>query len=386
MDFYCYAVTAPGLRDLAAHELEALGVLPADLTAVSTHPDPGGVSFHADLSGLYRANLRLRTASRVLVRLGNFFYARTFAELRTAASRLAWERFLAPGQAVEIRVTCHKSKLYHSDAVAERIAIAIAERLGQPSPIQKFQGEEEQNPPQLILARLVDDRMTISIDSSGALLHRRGYRLATGKAPLRETLAAAMLMSCGWDGSIPLIDPFCGSGTIPIEAALMALGIPPGIKRRFAFMDWPGFDEAAWQAVCAEAAKSEKTKPPIIQASDRDAGAIRIAQENAERAGVAEYIQFANQAVSAIQPPAQRGWIITNPPYGERVSANKDLRNLYAQFGNVLRADCPGWQVGILCSDSSLLGQTRLALDTTTRMINGGLSVILAKGKIAKIE
>ncbi len=121
----------------------------------------------------------------MLVRLGNFFYARTFTELRIAASRLAWERFLAPGQAVEIRVTCHKSKLYHSDAVAERIAIAIAERLGQPSPIQKFQGEEEQNPPQLILARLVDDRMTISIDSSGALLHRRGYRLATGKAPLR---------------------------------------------------------------------------------------------------------------------------------------------------------------------------------------------------------
>jgi putative N6-adenine-specific DNA methylase len=386
MDFYCYAVTAPGLRDLAARELEKLGILPPGQDSVSTSPDHGGVEFRADLSTLYRANLHLRTASRVLVRLGNFFYARTFTELRTAASRLAWERFLSPGQPIEIRVTCHKSKLYHSDAVAERIGIAIAERLGQASPIQKFQGEEEQNPPQLILARLVNDRMTISIDSSGALLHRRGYRLATGKAPLRETLAAAMLMACNWDRVSPLIDPFCGSGTIPIEAALMALEIPPGINRRFAFMGWTGFDEATWQAVYTEATKTKKTKPPVILASDRDAGAIRIAQENAARAGVAEYIEFTNQAVSAIQPPQQPGWIITNPPYGERVSANKDLRNLYAQFGNVLHALCPGWQVGILCSDPILLGQTRLALDTATRMINGGLSVSLAQGKVTKKE
>ncbi|PKN92713.1 MAG: hypothetical protein CVU44_13725 [Chloroflexi bacterium HGW-Chloroflexi-6] len=383
MDFYCYAVTAPGLWTLSAQELDALGALPAGLPAVSTglsraEADPGGVEFRADLAMLYRSNLHLRTTNRVLVRLGNFYYARTFTELRAGAARLAWERYLSPGQPVQIRVTCHKSKLYHSDAVAERIGLAIADRLGQVSPLQK--GIDSQA--QLVLARLVNDQITISIDSSGANLHRRGYRLATAKAPLRETLAAATVLACGWDKSSPLIDPFCGSGTIPIEAALMALKIPPGIKRRFAFMDWPIFDEKVWQAVKKEAQAGPRPTPPILLASDRDQGAIRMAIENAERAGVADYIQFEAQAVSSIEPPQQPGWMITNPPYGQRVSSNKDLRNLYAQLGNVLRATCPNWQVGILCSDRLLLGQTGLSLDTSLRLINGGLPVILARGQV----
>ena len=197
-----------------------------------------------------------------------------------------------------------------------------------------------------------------------------------------RTLAAALLMFCGWDGTVPLIDPFCGSGTIPIEAALLALNIPPGLKRPFAFMAWPGFDETAWQTICAEARAAQKTVLPPILASDRDEGAIRMARANAERAGVAEYIQFSPQAVSAIQAPQQPGWVVTNPPYGERVSARKDLRNLYAQFGNVLRAQCPSWQVGILSNDRMLLGQTGLALDTSIRLINGGLPVILARGTV----
>jgi putative N6-adenine-specific DNA methylase len=383
MDFYCYAVTAPGLWPFTARELDALGAPPAGLPAVTTNlsqpqANLGGLDFRADPAMLYRANLYLRSASRVLVRLGNFFYARTFAELRNGAARLAWDRYIRPGQPVEIRVTCHKSKLYHSDAVAERIGLAIAERLGQPSPIQKGTGGQVQ----IVLARLVDDRMTISIDSSGENLYRRGYRLAVAKAPLRETLAAALLIACGWDKTSPLVDPFCGSGSIPIEAALMAAAIPPGINRRFAFMDWPIFDEIIWQAVREETKRVSSVTAPVILASDRDQGAIRMARENAERAGVAQYIQFETQAVSAIQPPAQPGWVITNPPYGERISANKDLRNLYAQLGNVLRAKCPGWQVGILCSDPALLGQTRLALDLSLRLMNGGLPVHLARGQV----
>lgn len=388
MDFYCYAVTAPGIWPFTARELDALGLPPAGLPTAANKAeqppaDPGGLDFRADLAGLYRANLSLRSASRVLVRLGNFFYARTFDELRSGAARLAWERYLHPGQPVQIRVTCRKSRLYHSEAVAERIGLAIAERLGQACPRPHASSDEEPaEPAQLIVARLVNDRITLSIDSSGENLHRRGYRLASAKAPLRETLAAAILFASGWDKLAPLIDPFCGSGTIPIEAALLALQIPPGLNRRFAFMDWPNFDQALWEDTRQQAISQQKSDGPILLASDRDEGAIRMAQANAERAGVAGKIRFERQAVSAIQPPAQAGWIVCNPPYGERVSANQDLRNLYAQLGNVLRTQCPGWNVSILSSDPALLGQTRLRLETSVRLINGGLPVLLGQAKI----
>jgi putative N6-adenine-specific DNA methylase len=387
MDLYCYAVTAPGLNGLATRELAALGLLPPGWPAISTDlpqpaADPGGVSLRGDLTALYRANLHLRTVSRVLVRMGNFFYAKTFTELREKSARLPWERFLRPGQPIELRVTCHKSKLYHSDAVAERIATAIADRLGKPCQVRKPAERDQEQPAQLILARLENDQVLISIDSSGENLHKRGYRLAAAKAPLRETLAAALLLLSGWDTISPLLDPFCGSGTIPIEAALLATQQAPGLHRRFAFMDWPEFDFALWQSLLDAAKTAQKPAAPLLLASDRDAGAIRMAHENAARAGVEQYIQFSTQAVSAIQPPLQPGWVLTNPPYGVRVSPSNDLRNLYAQLGHVLRATCPGWKVGILCNDLVLLGQTRLGLDTSQKLINGGLSVYLGQGQV----
>ncbi len=372
LDSY-FAVTAPGLEPFTAQELR--GLFP--------HLEPatvsGGVLFQGDLAALYRLNLYLRTASRILARLGNFFYAATFPELQQRLTRLPWERFLTPGQPVSIRVTCHKSKLYHSDAVARTVSAALEERLGEPSPILKA-GEEGDHPPQLVVVRLAEDKCTVSLDSSGALLHKRGYRLAVAKAPLRETLAAALLMASGWDLASPLLDPFCGSGTIPIEAALMALGIPPGINRRFAFMDWPNYDEKLWLSI-KEFHPSSLVLPPLL-ASDRDAGAIKMAQTNAERAGVADSIEFKCQAVSSITPPPGTGWIVTNPPYGLRISEGKDLRNLYAQFGHVLREKCPRWSVSVLCSDPALLGQMRIPLDTSLSLVNGGLRVRLGKGKV----
>jgi putative N6-adenine-specific DNA methylase len=339
--------------------------------------------FKGDLSMLYRANLHLRTASRILVRLGQFFYARTFAELRERAARLPWERFLRPGQPVSIRVTCHESKLYHSDAVAERIAASIAERLGKESPLHK--PGDTKNELQIILVRVANDRVTVSVDSSGELLHRRGYRQAVAKAPLRETLAAGIVLASGWDMQSPLIDPFCGSGTIPIEAALLAQGIPPGINRRFSFMNWPNFDESLWQAIVAEI-KPSPSPMPMIFASDRDAGAINMARENAERAGVAGSIQFACQAVSGLKnlpiETKKQGWIVTNPPYGVRVSGGRDLRNLYAQLGNILRAAYTGWRVAVVSSDVVLLGQTGLKFDTSIALVNGGVRVRLGRGMV----
>ncbi len=376
-----FAVCAPSIEPFTRQELSALlppaALLPSQASTNTPEEDSGGVEFYGGLEAVYRANLHLRTASRVLVRFAQF-HAAAFSELRRKANILPWERFLSSGQPVALRVTCHKSRLYHSGAVARELVKAIGDRLGKPPELLKFDEETET---QIILARLVNDECSLSIDSSGALLHRRGYRLATAKAPLRETLAAAMLLACGWEPGAPLLDPFCGAGTIPIEAALLRRGIPPGAQRHFAFMNWPGFQNQVWEKLLAESQSHRADDLPRLIASDRDAGAIRMAQANAERAGVAGEIEFSCRAVSAVEP-AGVGWVITNPPYGLRVSANHDLRNLYAQFGKVLRLKCPGWQVAILCSDTNLLRSTGLRLDTSLAWINGGTPVKLGCGQV----
>jgi putative N6-adenine-specific DNA methylase len=379
-----FAVTAPGLEPFTSRELTALGLLAVPALEESSH---AGIPFKGDLPALYRANLHLRTASRILARLGTFFYAATYPELQKRCSRLPWERFLSPGQPILLRVSCRQSKLYNSEAVARMVSAGLQERLGQACPLVKADEETDGHPPQMIVVRLLDDKCTISIDSSGALLHKRGYRLAVAKAPLRETLAAALLMASGWDTSTPLLDPFCGSGTIPIEAALMRLGLPPGLNRRFAFMDWPGFDQAAFSDQRSAVGNLQSTifnqQSSIgILASDRDAGAIRMVHENAARAGVEDAIEIKCQAVSSITPPPEPGWVVTNPPYGVRLSQGSDLRNLYAQFGNVLRRQCPGWNVAVLCNDPVLLGQMQLELDTSLGFVNGGIGVKVARGMV----
>lgn len=382
-----FAVTAPGLEGFVAQELRHLGLLGSqpgsEEQSEGVVAEAGGVLFEGERDALYRANLHLRTASRVLLRLGGFYVA-AYSELRRKLRRLDWPSYIAAGQRVDIRVTCHKSRLSHSGDVADHVADAIAHRVGGPVDRQKASEEEAADPPQLVVVRLMRDQCSVSIDSSGESLHRRGYRQAVAKAPLRETLAAGLLMAAEWDKTLPLLDPFCGSGVIPIEAALMALGVPPGRGRRFAFMGWPGFDQSRWDALVAQTpspATSKVVLPPI-QGADRDAGAIRMAQENAERAGVANRVQFTCQAVSALQAPPGPGWVITNPPYGIRISAGSDLRNLYAQLGKVLRAQCPGWRVGILCSDTTLLAQTGLSLDTQCSMVTGGIKVRVGRGSV----
>jgi putative N6-adenine-specific DNA methylase len=384
-----FAVCSPGLEPYLVGELRQLG-LPFQLAPDSDQTghtaegwgrdDAGGVSFAGDLLAVYRANLWLRTASRILVRLGEF-RAVSFPELRKKAARLEWERYIKPGQALALRVTCKKSRLYHSDAVAERVAGAISDRLKIAPPIEKFDDKSESAPAQLVVVRLAHDQCTVSIDSSGALLHRRGYRLASAKAPLRETLAAGLLLASGWNCEAPVLDPFCGSGTIAIEAALIAKQWAPGRARRFAFMEWPDYQASAWSKLLADCEPAVNLAPSTIQASDRDAGAIRMAQENAARAGVDDLIEFSCRAVSAITPQGL-GWIVTNPPYGERLSANKDLRNLYAQFGNVIRSKCPGWRLSVLSSDVYLLRQIGLKLDASLALVNGGIAVRLGIGQV----
>jgi putative N6-adenine-specific DNA methylase len=400
-----FAVCAPGLEPFTAWELDQLGLSgshssfqPRNFLADKGSDDDrrvlrfasgwmgeelqsGGIEFQGSLHDIYRTNLYLRTASRVLVRLGEF-YASAFPELRRKAGRLFWENYLSPERPISLRVTCKKSHLYHEAAVAERVEGAIADRLGKPLPVQRHREDPGTDPPQLIVVRLMGNLCTISMDSSGALLHRRGYRFATTKAPLRETLAAGMVMASGWDTSFPLLDPFCGSGTIPIEAALMARRVPAGYSRRFAFMDWPSFDPRSWDEVLAHAGKTITSDIPKILGSDRDAGAIQAAQANAERAGVADCIEFSRKAISAIDLPPGPGWVVTNPPYGVRLKKTNDLRDLYAQFGKVLRTRCPGWRVTLLCDHAQLIRSTGLRFDKGIFMMNGGLKVRLLRGVV----
>jgi putative N6-adenine-specific DNA methylase len=351
-----------------ARELSALGEQP--------RIEDGGVSWEGDARSVMRANLWLRTASRVLVRVARF-HATAFYELEKRAKRIPWAQFLGTGVRPDFRVTARKSRLYHSDAIAERLANSVGRR--------KADGgqREPDGGTQLFVVRMARDELTISADTSGDLLHMRGYRQAVAKAPLRETLAAALLMAAEWRGDTPLLDPFCGSGTIPIEGALLARDIPPGRGRRFAFMDWPTYDGAIWSALLADSAARARETPPVpILGSDRDRGAITAAIANAARAGVAGDIAFSVRALSAIEPPESRGLVATNPPYGVRVSDGSDVRNLYAQLGNVLRRRWKGCRVALYAPDSRLIQATGLITSEVIRTSNGGIRVSAVVGTV----
>lgn len=363
-----FAVCAPGLEPLLAEECRELGL------AVS-RADTGGVSLQGDLAALYRANLELRTATRVLLRLGGF-EARFFDELERQARRIEWDRVLAPGAAVRLRVTSRKSRLYHEDGIAERLLAAASERvaglrLGPKGPAD----DEDESAAQLLVIRVFYDKVTVSADSSGAALFRRGYRLAAGKAPLRETLAAAMLRAAGWTGAVPLADPFAGAGTIPIEAARLARRMAPGLGRGFRFESWPGFEADRWRCLVDEA--RERVLPRAgapIQGFDRDAGAVQAAVANAERAEVAGDVVFERRTVSDL-PALSRGAIVTNPPWGERVGDRQALRNLYARFGQVVRERCPDSHVAVLVARPEHERAMGLRLTEAFRSVSGGIPV-----------
>jgi putative N6-adenine-specific DNA methylase len=362
-----FAITAPGLSRIAARELSDIGIGVSEV-------EPAGVTFKGGLREVYAANLHARTVSRVIVRLARF-QARTFAELERHSARVPWSKFIAPGRRFEIRVTSRKSRLYHSDAVAERIERAVREAT-EAEPADGTSAEEhEGETAQLIIARLERDECVVSMDSSGALLHMRGYRRAVAKAPMRETIAAAMLLACEWRADEPLFDPFCGSGTIPIEGAMLARRIPPGLDRVFAFQQWPWIEAGLWSRMRRDAELEILDRVAPIIGTDRDEGAIRAAGENAERARVREDLELVVSAVSEASVDAGAGWIVTNPPYGVRVGTSRELRNLYARFGTVLRERFAGWRLAFLSADHALESQMRMELETLFRTTNGGIPV-----------
>jgi putative N6-adenine-specific DNA methylase len=374
-----FAVCAPGLEPVLLAEVQALGC--------KGNASAGGVEIEGTMRDVQRLNLWLRTASRVLVRLGTV-KATAFPELVRKASALPWERYLRPGAAASLRVTCRKSRLYHSGAVAERLHAAMEARLGAKVPAQKGSSEDEEGEAaQLIVARFDHDVCTVSADSSGALLHQRGYRGPQAKAPLRETLAAALLLAAGWKGETPLCDPLCGSGTIAIEAALIALRRAPGIARGFAFQKWPGFDVRPFQDLLAVAKAgfglqaSGSGLPTAgfglqapgfrqVEASDQDAGAVAATRENAARADVA--IEIVQRQLAALPPAPGAGLIACNPPYGVRVGG--DVRQIFRELGEAARRR-PGWRVAAVVADEHAAAASGLRWTRLLRTQTGGIPV-----------
>jgi putative N6-adenine-specific DNA methylase len=316
------------------------------------------------------------------------FRAQAFHELERLARAIPWERFVTTGGAVTFRVTSRKSRLYHTGAIEQRFAEAIEHRLGRASAVEPRGAEEDEElsapRAQLFVIRVVNDVFTVSADSSGALLHQRGYRQAIAKAPLRETLAAAMLIGSDWSGNTPLLDPMCGSGTIAIEGALLARRIAPGMHRRFALLAWPEASASMWNTLREEALSVALPRAAVkIRGSDRDSGAIQAAIANAQRAGVAGDIDFCVRAVSSIESVSgPAGLVVTNPPYGVRVGEAAKLRDLYARFGQVLRAEFPGWELAILSANRRLEQELRLRLQERLQTRNGGIPVGLLTGRV----
>lgn len=352
--------TAPGLEAVLCEEVAARGLGPAKAV-------PGGVEIEGGWPEVWRANREVRGANRVLARIGAF-RAMHLAQLDKRARKFDWAEVLRADVPVKVEATCRRSKIYHEGAASQRIVRAITETLGAP---------EGGDGAIRVMARIEDDLVSLSVDTSGEPLHRRGHKLATGKAPLRETLAALFLRQCGFGGGEPVLDPMCGSGTFPIEAAEIATRLAPGRDRRFAFEDLSVFDAAAYQAMRGGIAPRETALR--FTGFDRDAGAVRMAAENAARAGVAGITSFACQPISALtRPEGSPGLVMVNPPYGARLGNRKLLFGLYGSLGEVLRREMRGWRVGLVTSDGGLARATGLPfLPPGPPVAHGGLKVTL---------
>lgn len=362
--FEIYLVATPGLEAPLCEEAQQAGFAEARVV-------DGGVAFMGTWLDVWRANLELRGATRVLARIASF-RAMHLAQLDKRSRKVDWSTLLRKDVPVTVEASCKRSRIYHAGAASQRVAKAIAEELG--APISEDAAVR-------VMVRIEDDLVTISLDTTGESLHKRGFKEGVAKAPMRETMAAMFLRQCGYDGTQTVLDPMCGSGTFVIEAAEIALGLKPGRERNFAFEHLAEFHAGRWNRLRAPAALN--TSPPRFFGSDRDPGAIRMAGENAERAGVAACVRFEQQSVENLEPPdASPGIIIVNPPYGTRIGNKAPLMGLYRSLGTVIRTKFPSWNVGIITADKDLARATGLALDLVEpTVLHGGLRVGLWRAK-----
>lgn len=358
--FEIFLMAPPGLEEALLDEVKGKGFK-------RPRAVPGGVVLLGGWPEVWRANLWIRGTGRVLARIDSF-RAQHLAQLDGLARRVPWARVLRPDIPFQVEAHCAKSRIYHSGAAAQRIETAIRETLGAtPSPEAEV----------TVRVRIEQDICTISLDTSGELLHRRGHKQAVNAAPMRETMAALFLRQCGFDGNEPLLDPMCGSGTLVIEAAEIAARLNPGRSRSFAFEQLATFDAEAWARM--RAVSPQRVPGFRFHGSDRDAGAIAMSEANAERAGVAGFTQFRQAVISDVEPPpGPPGLVLVNPPYGTRLGDRRELLPLYQALGQVLLRRFTGWRVGLVAADPRLAEATRLPLLPPGPPVpHGGLRVTL---------
>lgn len=354
------ATTAFGLEAVVKRELQSLGY---EGKATS----PGWIEFEGDLLAICRTNLWLRTADRVLLRMASF-EAMDFEALFETTKAVAWHEWLGKDAAFPVIGRSIKSQLSSVPACQRAVKKAVVESLLTAHGTTEL---PETGPLHKIEIALLKDQATLTIDTTGPSLHKRGYRTHAGKAPLKETLAAAMLQLSFWDRDRPLIDPFCGSGTIPIEAALLCRNIAPGLHRKFAAEAWPNISMASWGEARDEACDLiEPAFEERLIGTDIDERALRAARDNAERADVADAIHFQCKPFESLTSKRKYGCVITNPPYGERIGEQRELESLYLSIPEVLRK-LPTWSHFILTAYPDFEQRIEREADRRRKLYNG---------------
>lgn len=337
--------------------------------------EDGRVTFAGDAEAICRANIHLRTTERVLLKVGGF-HAETFDELFEAVKALPWEKYLPVDAKFWVaKASSIKSKLFSPSDIQSIVKKAIVERLKDYYDVSWFEEDGAAYPIRVFLNK---DEVTVGLDTSGDSLHKRGYRLLGSKAPITETLAAAMILLSPWKGDRILVDPFCGSGTIPIEAAMIAANIAPGMNRTFLSQSWTNLIEPElWEDCFEEARESvDMSVESHIQGYDIDGEIIRAARENAKRAGVDQMIHFQQRPVSELNHPKKYGFVITNPPYGERLEEKSALPALYQEIGEAFgRLD--SWSEYLISSYEDTERYIGKKADKKRKIYNGMLKTTL---------
>jgi len=373
----CFATAAAGSDTVVADELAGLGIESAERV-------PGGVAFDGETSDLYRALLGLRSANRLMVEVGSF-NAFTHDRLYAGVKRIAWERWLDPGAtlAVDVHLSGDNRWVKHGGFTVLRVKDAICDRLREAT--GRRPSIDKRHPAVRVHARIRANRAAIYLDASGEPLFKRGWRVADHPAHLRETLAAAIVRLTGWHGERPLFDPLCGSGTLLIEAALIAARIAPGLApgRRYACQRWRTFDPGAWEeAVATARGQIDLGRCPPIVGSDLDPAAVAATRANAQAAGVGEVVQVVEAEVGVATPPPGPGTLITNPPYGERIGDKGALAALYADLGHLLKGRCPGWEAFVLSGDRDLTRHLHLKTSRRWPLRNGPIDCRLLRYEV----
>lgn len=373
MNFQFFATCPRGLEALLADELLAQSALKIVVT-------DGGVSFEGNLETMYRVNLHSRIATRVMSRVGQGSYT-TEEDIYMATFKLNWPSWFKVNQTIRVKVTGVKCPLKSLDFVTLRIKDAVCDRFREEGALRP--SVSVRDPDVRIHAYLTQDQYQLYLDTSGAPLYQRGFRDVSVIAPLRENLAAGILMLTGWKPGTPLLDPMCGSGTFLIEAAMMAVNQPPGMKRTFGFQKLTSFDESLWKKIETEALHQMK---PIefldIYGSDIDLRAVRVTRHNLKVAGLEEVAKVLQSDFVKLEPPTSEGVLVTNPPYGQRIGEDEDLKEVYPVWAKHMKESFGGWDTYFLTADLEMPKDMRLKPTKKTPLFNGALECRLFEIKM----